>query len=243
MVESAVGVVPEGWEVVKTAGAIDINPSTEESRTDVAIKEPSVCMMRHGLSTNTMLITEVGLPIQATAARNSRTATRSPGTRPVWRGMGQVTMPFVRQFLPTRSNAVASFGSTEFSSFCDLRTLCAQGVCLSFLARSDAVFGRHNQEHVGSPAERQIGVRGEAGALEATVPVLAHRRTRKLWQLVSPSFSSSFRYFEWCKFWLIRTQLFARRATCCCRGWWRGWWGWEKREQRRYRMTRRSPCR
>jgi type I restriction enzyme S subunit len=124
MVESAVGLAPEGWEVVKTAEAIDINPSTKVP-TDG--EKPSVMM--NGLSTNTMLITEVGYRSGNSGSKFKNGDTLFARITPC---LENGKTAFV-QFLPT-DDAVAC-GSTEFIVLRS-RTLCPEFVYL--LARSDA---------------------------------------------------------------------------------------------------------
>ena len=124
MIESAVGLVPEGWEVVKTTDTIDVNPSTKVSADGV---NPSVMM--NGISTNTMLITEIGYRSGNSGSKFKNGDTLFARITPC---LENGKTAFV-QFLPT-GDAVAC-GSTEFIVLRS-RTLCPEFVYL--LARSDA---------------------------------------------------------------------------------------------------------
>ena len=201
MVESAVGMVPEGWEVVKITDAIDVNPSTKVPADG---EKPSVMM--NGISTNTMLVTEIGYRSGNSGSKFKNGDTLFARITPC---LENGKTAFV-QFLPT-DDAVAC-GSTEFIVLRS-RTLCPEFVYL--LARSDAF--RDNA------IKSMTGASGRQRVQEACFDkfLFAHPDQKTLER--SPS--SSPRYFEWCNFWLIRTPTFAGRATCCCRGWWRGRWG------------------
>ncbi len=123
MVESAVGVVPEGWEVVKTTDAIDVNPSTK-----VPADGEKPFVMMNGISTNTMLITGIEYRTGNSGAKYKNGDTLFARITPC---LENGKTAFV-QFLPT-DDAVAC-GSTEFIVLRS-RTLCPEFVYL--LARSD----------------------------------------------------------------------------------------------------------
>jgi type I restriction enzyme S subunit len=142
MVESAVGVVPEGWEVVKTGDAIDVNPPTKVPAEGV---KPSVMM--NGISPNTMLITEIGYRSVSSGSKFKNGDTLFARITPC---LENGKTAFV-QFLPT-DDAVAC-GSTEFIVLRS-RTLCPEFVYL--LARSDAFRDNAIKSMTGASGRQRV---------------------------------------------------------------------------------------
>ena len=203
MVESAVGLVPEGWEVVKTGDAIDVNPPTKVPADG---EKPSVMM--NGISTNMMLITETGYRSGNSGSKFKNGDTLFARITPC---LENGKTAFV-QFLPT-DDAVAC-GSTEFIVLRS-RTLCPEFVYL--LARSDAF--RDNA------IKSMTGASGRQRVQEACFDkfLFAHPDQKTLTafaKLVSPLFPMVQLLAD------KNAEPPPDDATCCCRGWWRGRWMW-----------------
>ncbi len=103
MVESVLGVIPEGWEVVKSSNAMEIDPLTKVPKEG---KKPFVSMA--GLSTISMLIEAIEMRTGNSGSKFKNGDTLFARITPC---LENGKIGFV-QFLP--SDQAVAFGSTEF---------------------------------------------------------------------------------------------------------------------------------
>jgi type I restriction enzyme S subunit len=144
LVESTLGLIPEGWEVVKTSSALEIDPPTKVPRDG---EKPFVSMS--SLSNNSMLIDDI-----ESRAGNSGSKFKNGDTL-----FARITPCLENgktgyvQFLPS-TDAVA-FGSTEFIVLRS-RTLCPEYVYL--MARSNEFRDNAIKSMTGASGRQRVQV-------------------------------------------------------------------------------------
>ncbi len=144
LVESTLGLIPEGWEVVKVSSAVEIDPPTKVPKDG---EKPFVSMA--SLSNNSMLIDDIELRTGNSGAKFKNGDTLFARITPCLENgkTGYV------QFLPS-ADAVA-FGSTEFIVLRS-RTLCPEYVYL--MARSNEFRDNAIKSMTGATGRQRVQV-------------------------------------------------------------------------------------
>jgi type I restriction enzyme S subunit len=144
MVESEMGLIPEGWEIKPVSSAVYINPSTHISRVD---EKPFVPMS--SLSNNSMLIENIELREGNSGSKFKNGDTLFARITPCIENgkIGYV------QFLPSAD--ATAFGSTEFIVLRS-KTLCPEYVYL--MARTDDLRDHAMKSMSGATGRQRVQV-------------------------------------------------------------------------------------
>ncbi|WP_019506791.1 restriction endonuclease subunit S [Pleurocapsa sp. PCC 7319] len=171
MVESELGLIPEGWEVTKVTDAVLVNPKTQVPKQG---QKPFVPM--GSLSTDSMLINDIESRTSNSGAKFKNHDTLLARITP---SLENGKTGYV-QFLP--SNDSVACGSTEFIVLRS-KTLCSEYVYL--LARSDDFRENAIKSMTGSSGRQRVQV----GCFETFL--IAHpdsNTIQKFSEIVSPLF-------------------------------------------------------
>jgi type I restriction enzyme S subunit len=142
LVESDLGMIPEGWEVVTVSQAVDIDPSTKVSKEH---EKPFISM--ESLANDSMVIQKIGYRTGNSGSKFKNGDTLFARITPCIENgkTGYV------QFLPTPDDT--AFGSTEFIVLRS-RTLCAEFVYL--MARSENLRNHAIKSMSGSTGRQRV---------------------------------------------------------------------------------------
>src|SRR5438132_3897764 len=144
LVESTLGLIPEGWEVVKVSSAVEIDPPTKVPKDG---EKPFVSMA--SLSNNSMLIDDIEL---RTGHSGSKFKNRDTLFERITPCLENSKTEYV-QFLPSADSV--AFGSTEFIVLRS-RTLCPEYVYL--MARSNEFRDNAIKSMTGATGRQRVQV-------------------------------------------------------------------------------------
>ncbi len=144
LVESTLGLIPEGWEVVKVSSAVEIDPPTKVPKDG---EKPFVSMA--SLSNNSMLIDDIEL---RTGHSGSKFKNRDTLFARITPCLENGKTGYV-QFLPSADSV--AFGSTEFIVLRS-RTLCPEYVYL--MARSNEFRDNAIKSMTGATGRQRVQV-------------------------------------------------------------------------------------